>query len=220
MEKQKIIEKLKERLEVLRGLSASATKDPAFKKWRRDTDVSLEHLFGKDTRHIRDFRGVSFTPGSYNMMNPEPAFAQAFVNGKASADALLQSMIDEVQEYWPDTGENLGQREEKNPASSNKVFIVHGHNEAARESVARLIRQIGLDPIILHEQPNRGKTIIEKFIDYSDVGYSVIILTADDRGGKTDDLPDAYKPRARQNVILELEFLPGANRTGSCVRFI
>ncbi|MFA6054750.1 MAG: nucleotide-binding protein [Thermodesulfovibrionales bacterium] len=209
MEKEKIIEKLNERLKSLLGLSASAASDPSFKKWRRDTDVALEHLFGKDTRHIRDFRGVRYTPGSYNMMNPEPAFARAFVNGKASAEALLQSMIDEVQEYWTESGDTIGQEEETNPVLSNKVFIVHGHNEAARESVARLITQIGLDPIILHEQPNKGKTIIEKFVDYSDVGFAVVILTADDRGGKTDDSPDAYKPRARQNVILELGFFLG-----------
>lgn len=209
MEKEKIIEKLNERLKALKQLSASATSDPSFKKWRRDTDVALEHLFGKDTRHIRDFRGVSYKPSSYHIMNPEPAFARAFANGKGSAEALLQSMIDEVQEYWKESGDPLGQHDENNYALSNKVFIVHGHNEAARESVARLITQIGLDPIILHEQPNKGKTIIEKFIDYSDVGFAVVILTADDRGGKTGDSPDEYNPRARQNVILELGFFLG-----------
>jgi len=209
MEKQKIIEKLKERIESLRTLPAIAAKDATFKKWRRDTDVALEHLFGKDTRHIRDFRGVSFTPGSYNMKNPEPAFARAFVDGKASAEALLQSMIDEVQEYWSESEEKRGQQEGKNSALSNRVFIVHGHNETARESVARLIRQLGLDPVILHEQPNRGKTIIEKFMEYSDVGFSVVILTADDLGGKVGDPLDAYKLRARQNVILELGFFLG-----------
>ena len=43
-----------------------------------------------------------------------------------------------------------------------KVFIVHGHDNAAKQEVARLVERLGLEAIILHEQVNRGKTIIEK----------------------------------------------------------
>jgi len=209
MDKQKIIVKLQECIEALKGMNAQKASDPGFKKWRRDTEVALEHLFGTNTRHLRDFRGVSFTPSSYSMMNPEPAFARAFANGRESAEALLQSMIDEVQEYWPDSGEETAPPEEQPLAMSNRVFIVHGHHDAFRESVARLITQLDLDPIILHEQPNKGRTIIEKFVEYSDVGFAVVILTADDRGGKSDERPESYAPRARQNVILELGFFLG-----------
>ncbi len=44
-----------------------------------------------------------------------------------------------------------------------KIFIVHGHDVAVKETVARFITQLGLEPIVLHEQPNEGRTIIEKF---------------------------------------------------------
>src|SRR5262249_23477023 len=43
---------------------------------------------------------------------------------------------------------------------SRKVFIVHGHDEGPREGIARFLAQLDLPPIILHEQPNRGRTII------------------------------------------------------------
>lgn len=209
MNKHKLIAKLQECLNALRSVQAGKTSDPSFKKWRRDTEVAIEHFFGPDTRHLRDFRGVSFTPGSYSSMNPEPAFAKAFANGRGSAEVLLQSMIDEVEEYWPESDTDESPAEEVTPPLSNRVFIVHGHNDAFREIVARLIEQLDLDPIILHEQPNKGRTIIEKFVDYSDVGFSVVILTADDLGGKADDAPDSISPRARQNVILELGFFLG-----------
>ena len=65
---------------------------------------------------------------------------------------------------------------------SNRVFVVHGRDEALRESVARLLEQLGLVSIILHEQPNKGRTVIEKFVDYSDVGFAVVLLTPDDAG--------------------------------------
>jgi hypothetical protein len=49
-----------------------------------------------------------------------------------------------------------------NKSMSKKVFIVHGHDEGARESVARFLEKIGFSPIILHEQANKGRTVIEK----------------------------------------------------------
>jgi len=36
-----------------------------------------------------------------------------------------------------------------------------------------------LEPIVLHRQPDEGKTIIEKFEKHEDVGYVFILLTPD-----------------------------------------
>jgi len=91
--------------------------------------------------------------------------------------------------------------------TNNKVFIVHGHDESALAQVARLIEQLGLQAIILHEQANRGKTIIEKIEANSDVGFAVVLLTPDDLG-KAQSANDLL-PRARQNVILELGYFMG-----------
>ncbi|MGQ5266204.1 TIR domain-containing protein, partial [Xanthomonas arboricola] len=60
---------------------------------------------------------------------------------------------------------------------SRKVFIVHGHDDGARETVARFLERIGLEAIILHEQANQGRTIIEKVVAHSDVGFAVVLLT-------------------------------------------
>jgi len=96
----------------------------------------------------------------------------------------------------------------KDPKTDNeKVFIVHGHSNEVKLDVARTIEKLGLTPIILHEQPNSGKTVIEKFEKHSEVGYAIVLLTGDDYGNvKTNDKSN---PRARQNVILELGFFIG-----------
>jgi predicted nucleotide-binding protein len=88
------------------------------------------------------------------------------------------------------------------------VFLVHGHDEEAKQTVARFIEKLGLEPIVLHEQPNKGLTIIEKFEDYSDVGFAVVLLTPDDIGASKSS-PKNTRSRARQNVILELGFFIG-----------
>ncbi|ONF95174.1 TIR domain-containing protein [Sphingomonas jeddahensis] len=92
------------------------------------------------------------------------------------------------------------------PALSKRVFVVHGHDEGARETVARYLEKIGLEAIILHEQANQGRTIIEKIEAHSDVSFAVVLLTPDDYGGK---LGEPSSPRARQNVILELGYFVG-----------
>ena len=43
------------------------------------------------------------------------------------------------------------------PSDLERVFVVHGHEEAPREMVARQISELGLEPVILHEQPNQGR---------------------------------------------------------------
>ncbi|MDR6873558.1 putative nucleotide-binding protein [Bosea sp. BE125] len=89
---------------------------------------------------------------------------------------------------------------------SSKIFLVHGHDIGAREAVARFIERIGFEPIVLHEQANSGRTIIEKFEAHADVGFAVVLLTADDEGrAKGTEL----QLRARQNVVLELGYFIG-----------
>jgi predicted nucleotide-binding protein len=90
----------------------------------------------------------------------------------------------------------------------NRVFVVHGHDEEAKQSVARCLEKLGLEAVILHEQPNQGRTIIEKFEDHCDVGFAVVLLTPDDVGAKKCEAK-SLRPRARQNVILELGFFIG-----------
>jgi predicted nucleotide-binding protein len=86
------------------------------------------------------------------------------------------------------------------------LFVVHGHEGEPRESVARFLGQLEFTPIILHEQANQGRTVIEKFEAHADVGFAVVLLTPDDLGGSCDG---TQQPRARQNVILEWGYFVG-----------
>ena len=90
----------------------------------------------------------------------------------------------------------------------NKVFVIHGRDDAARETVARFLERLGLKPVILFEQPNQGRTIIEKIEDNANVGFAMGLLTPDDLGAHADHR-DTLAPRARQNVIFELGYFAG-----------
>jgi len=96
----------------------------------------------------------------------------------------------------------------KEAMASRKIFVVHGHGKREHE-VARYLEHLKFKPIILHEQANQGRTVIEKFEAHSDVGFAVVLLTPDDVGRAADAPSDQVKYRARQNVILELGYFIG-----------
>ena len=117
---------------------------------------------------------------------------------------------------YDDRFDELYQEPAKNASRklTNKVFVVHGHDELLKNEVENFLRSLGLDPIVLHRQPDQGKTLIEKFEHHSDVGYAFILLTPDDIAYSANQEPlldekRTKEQRARQNVIFEFGFFVG-----------
>ena len=95
----------------------------------------------------------------------------------------------------------------KNDTSFGKVFIVHGHDDGTKNTVARVVEQLGLEAIILHEEKDGGKTIIEKIEKHSNVEFAIILYTPCDIGqAKQETKP---QKRARQNVVFEHGYFTG-----------
>ena len=92
---------------------------------------------------------------------------------------------------------------------SKEVFIVHGHDDAAKQEMARTLEKAGFKAIILHEQPDGGCTIIEKIKRFTNVAFAVVLYTECDLGRAKEDNPDAERYRARQNVVFEHGYLIG-----------
>jgi len=93
--------------------------------------------------------------------------------------------------------------------TGHRIFLVHGHDEALLHETARFLEKLDQEFVVLREQPNLGRTIIEKFEDFADVGFAIVHLTPDDRGGEATEAFEKQTPRARQNVILELGYFLG-----------
>jgi predicted nucleotide-binding protein len=92
----------------------------------------------------------------------------------------------------------------------SKVFVVHGHDGTPKAEVALFIERLGLEAIILHERPNRGRALIAKFREEAaGVGFAVVLMTPDDLGKAKDADTADSNPRARQNVVFELGFFIG-----------
>ncbi|WP_332641158.1 nucleotide-binding protein [Brevundimonas sp.] len=96
----------------------------------------------------------------------------------------------------------------EDPLKAKKVFLVHGRNDGAKHEVARFVEKLGIEVVILHERPNKGRTLVTKFEEESaEVAFAIVLMTADDEGGLLGGVATA---RARQNVVFEFGFFIGA----------
>ena len=103
------------------------------------------------------------------------------------------------------------QSKSTSPAMSNKIFIVHGHDQELKNDAERFVHSVGLVPIVLHRQVDSGNTIIEKFEKHSDVGYAIILLTPDEIAYSNEqhileDNKRSKEWRARPYVIFEFGY--------------
>lgn len=93
------------------------------------------------------------------------------------------------------------------PAKGRNVFVVYGHDNAAREGLENMLRRWQISPLILDQLPSEGQTIIEKLERVQGMAqFAVVLATPDDEGHRAGHA-DEKKFRARQNVVLELGML-------------
>ena len=99
-----------------------------------------------------------------------------------------------------------------NSDSANQVFVVHGHDEQARDQLELILHKLGLDPFVLANTAGEGLTIIEALeqkIGPNAPGarFGIVLMTPDDVGYSKSDGSERAEPRARQNVVMEMGML-------------
>lgn len=174
---------------------------------------TLEKIFGSNSTQLRRYKNQA-TIGPHGVVmvssiGPRPGVGEykaelqkSHHSGLTMLREILRSLEEERAEHAsssvPPTKALTAPRKQ-----SKKVFIVHGHDNEAKQEVARFVEKMGYTPVILHEQVSRGQTIIEKIEANSEVDFAIVLLTPDDTGAAVGGAP---QPRARQNVILELGY--------------
>jgi predicted nucleotide-binding protein len=181
--------------------------DEATDRWHKYNKDLLPGLFSGKVLREYNSSGNRFVSGLRNLDNQVAEWTR---EQKGHVDCL-QSIVERLELFTDPQATPSSSAPDSGPRGpySTSIFVVHGHDAHARESVARLLEQLGLHAIILHEQPNQGRTIIEKFEDHADVGFAVVLLTGDDQGGPKDSASSALQARARQNVVFELGYFVG-----------
>ncbi len=207
IKKAMAIERLQKLVDEGSKLYPEDYRSQEFEKWTANVHSAIYYIFGADSpQYSRLPSGYTITPnGIRNYLN--------------SMVAVVDSSLNDVKHFWddetspthpidPSDNSALDSKQVEIRTGSDKVFVIHGHDEAARESVARFLENLELEPIILHERSNKGRTIIEKFEQLAEVGFVVALLTPDDVGAPKREKKN-LQPRARQNVIFEFGYFIG-----------
>ncbi|MDG1153612.1 MAG: nucleotide-binding protein [Alphaproteobacteria bacterium] len=183
---------------------------PEVKKWYNRLIVEITLRCGRGYQ-IKEIEKINFLMPSFNRKVDNEKWDEI--------EVLLKTYVDS----WCDIYENsttptssktidisMDQTSDftnQQQSPNKKIFIVHGHDTALKSEVARFLEKGDLEPIILDEQKNNGKTIIEKFEAHTNqCSYAIILLTKDDIGGENHT---SLNKRARQNVIYEMGYFMG-----------
>lgn len=213
------IEKLKRRIADLQEFDIAAVLkrgDASKIALEARIDNTLREILGDDTREYHQFSIRLDSLPLFVGQSPSAREVQANIQENVSGAVVrLNTLIEMMEEKLEDarghadTPSRLPSPKELQPKRSSKsVFVVHGHDEGLRESVARFLGRLDLEPVILHEQADKGRTIIEKFEAHSDVDFAVVLFTPDDVGYAANREHEK-RARPRQNVVLELGFFIG-----------
>jgi len=211
------IAKLERRVQEVKDLDAAAAylnhtgADQVIEANVRDT---IRDVFGASSPEFERYQYISFWSEGYVMGSTNSEMVKSMERGRQKMIGILNGLVNrlkEKQEDFLNTRSTLPSNDESSRTAqkTNDVFVVHGRDEEMKQHVARILSRLGLNPIILHERPNAGRTIIEKFELNAATGFAIVLLSPDDKGCLAEDDPASARLRARQNVILELGYFVG-----------
>ena len=203
MNNENKIHLLEELLGKAKYIPVESSDDPDFIAWNSLLRRTVDKVFGPGSNQSTEINKLRYyntlTSGNHATL---ALHVNAFRHDMLTAKALIKSYIEELTSSIQEPNNN-------HDIATNEIFIVHGHDEEMKQSIARTVEKLDLNPIILHEQPNKGRTVIQKFSDHSNVSFAIVLLSPDDMAYSKVDGPEKIKSRARQNVILEMGYFLG-----------
>lgn len=224
---QVAIGRLKKRIEEINAFdpqSASDENSPALVALKAAISQTLSDIFGHGSVDWQIYQpSIELDPGAlsrnYQAMGSSlngggdfrpgtPKYKADLVDsitiGKERALSLLEQAVGGlIERLQLSPAEPLPQTRQPD----GKVFLVHGRDDAAKNEVALFLQRIGLDAVVLHLKPNRGRHLLTKFRETSEgASFAVVLMNADDEGGLAGQ---PSQKRARQNVVFELGYFIG-----------
>ncbi len=162
MKKRQSIDILTRQREATKALTNIDSSNPEFTKWRRDTEIAIERIFGAQSRNLSDFKDIHYSLAVFTTSTPDSDFVRAYRHGLDTAAAVLSSMIDEIEEYGL---EDDRPEDEPDRLSLIEKLCLRFH------AVARQLQQ---------RHNDRGTLTIEDEYDVQDLLHAILRLHFDD----------------------------------------
>lgn len=134
------------------------------------------------------------------------------VQGNAQAQEKLNNFIGTLEKS-PASKAVTSVVESSTPQEDPQVFVVYGHDRTSREQLEHILLKVGIKTFVLGNTTGGGLTIIEALEKQVGINGSakagIVLLTPDDMGYSVQAGSENIRPRARQNVVLEMGMLLG-----------
>lgn len=215
VDKRNAIPKLERRIKDLNSIDLNAIRkksDPVPEAVKEKVDLTLQDIYGYDSVEysrysVGTFCRVRMITGYIPTLKEVVA---GYKDGIERVVINLETLKGILEEQVADAAQEPGHGLTSDDLcdGARRIFVVHGLDNEMKATVARFIKQLDFEPIILHEQASSGDTIIEKLERNSDVSYAIVLLSPDDVGA-VESKKDELQYRARQNVVLELGYFIG-----------
>ena len=169
MENSNAISKLSSLVDRANALEFKTGNSQVIVKWKRDADAAIRNIFGIDSHHIKEFESLNYSLSNIDEMdllilNDNDAVL-------SSSITFLNSMIDEITEYWDENDKNL-----------NIVVSANENIERIMNRFHQVVRQ-------LRSRYNGRNTIdINDEYDVQDLFHALLKLYFD------DVRPEEYTP--------------------------
>lgn len=171
----------------------------SFKIWKTKAERVVINIFGENSFEHKKFKSTLFCLCAFTFSTPDEEFVKACKEDLEMTKGIFLSYLEELEN---------NNRESFDEKKYDSIFIVHGHDGELKLEVDKLIKGQGIEAVVLSDQVNGGRTIIEKFVEESSrCSAAIILMTADDEAKEKES--NEYKYRARQNVIFEAGYFIG-----------
>jgi len=132
----------------------------------------------------------------------------------AAAEAVEASKVKGAyvctEKYLPHTRKAQVPSEKKVTSSAKRrVLVACGSDDEMKDALTAALGKLWLVPVVLCEEPGHGKKIVERFADYADIEFAVVLLSPDDYIYSKSEEPSKRKLKPSQDVVFELGFLLG-----------
>lgn len=182
--------------------------------WNKRNEVLLEQSFKGDSMMATT---PSSTYGNFESLealgrlhDPEVPL-EAILNDVTVKSRRLSDIASQLDLYPEADGLVADESGEAPSGGPETIFIIHGRDDGKRMKLELFChRHTKAVPVVLKDQTNSGRTVIEKLEDHlgSSASFAVVILSGDDEGRLRGS--NETSPRARQNVVLELGYAMAA----------
>jgi hypothetical protein len=200
MDKKRAFVILQQKFEEIPNLKKLSYDNRDFKLWRSDVmnvikaafdDNDYYEFYYADHGKFKDEELVGLFPDNFKQ--------ESYIENITNLETALLSIINKYKLIGIEGSSNAILPESVIPELRLKAFIAHGGETPALDKLKSFLSALGVDPIVVEEQPSRGRSVGEN-VDYyaRQCDCAVILATKGDIDGKTG----SFIPRG--NVLIEI----------------